>query len=164
MKKVDNNLIKRIIFIILIVINCMVIFGFSAQVADDSSATSSRVVDFVIEKMGKDKFKNKQDEDLVRDRLTTIVRKSAHFSIYLVLGILTFVYFNTYQIDKKKCIIYSIIFCFIYACSDEFHQKFVEGRSCELRDVCIDTCGATLGNLISLLVIKIKASLVRRSK
>jgi len=32
-----------------------------------------------------------------------------------------------------------------YAVSDELHQWFVEGRSCELRDVGIDTMGVILG-------------------
>ncbi|MBQ1935757.1 MAG: VanZ family protein, partial [Clostridia bacterium] len=31
-----------------------------------------------------------------------------------------------------------------YAVTDEIHQHFVEGRSCELRDVLIDAAGALL--------------------
>lgn len=37
------------------------------------------------------------------------------------------------------------IFAALYAASDEVHQYFVPGRSCELRDVLIDACGAATG-------------------
>ena len=38
-----------------------------------------------------------------------------------------------------------------YAVTDEFHQAFVPGRSCELRDVVIDSCGVLTGVLAALL-------------
>ena len=34
-----------------------------------------------------------------------------------------------------------------YAATDEFHQWFVPGRSCEVRDVCVDGTGALIGCL-----------------
>lgn len=39
-----------------------------------------------------------------------------------------------------------------YAVTDEFHQSFVPGRSCEFRDVVIDSCGVLTGVLAALLV------------
>ena len=36
----------------------------------------------------------------------------------------------------------------LYACTDEFHQRFVPGRSGELRDVGIDCCGVLTGVLL----------------
>ena len=38
-----------------------------------------------------------------------------------------------------------------YAATDEFHQLFVEGRSGQIRDVCIDAAGVACGVLIMLL-------------
>ena len=35
-----------------------------------------------------------------------------------------------------------------YAVTDEIHQYFVPGRSCEVRDVVIDSCGVLVGALI----------------
>ena len=52
----------------------------------------------------------------------------------------------------KKQIIYSILFTTLYACTDEIHQLFVEGRSGEIRDIIIDGLGATLGTMIFLLI------------
>ena len=44
-----------------------------------------------------------------------------------------------------------------YAVTDEFHQSFVPGRSCELRDVVIDSCGVLTGVLAALLAEWIRA-------
>lgn len=35
-------------------------------------------------------------------------------------------------------------FCVLYGVSDEFHQLFVPGRSCEIGDLCADAAGALL--------------------
>ena len=42
----------------------------------------------------------------------------------------------------------SLLISMLYACPDEFHQHFVPGRSCEVRDVLIDTAGALIGILV----------------
>ena len=57
-----------------------------------------------------------------------------------------------YNILDKRMIIYSLIFCFIYACSDEMHQLFINGRSGEIRDVLIDSIGAFIGISLYYLV------------
>ena len=147
--------IKRIIFLILIMINCVVIFNFSAQKADESSSTSGKVVDVVMAKIYKNNSVPQGEEIVIRDRITTIVRKGAHFSIYTCLGIFTYLYTGTYNLNKKKRVLYTIAFCFTYACSDEFHQKFVDGRSGEIRDVCIDTCGAFFGCMVIIAISKL---------
>ena len=40
----------------------------------------------------------------------------------------------------------------LYAVSDEIHQVFIDGRSCELRDIAIDAGGVLLGVLIIHLI------------
>jgi VanZ family protein len=65
----------------------------------------------------------------------------------LVLNVLK-LYFNI-----KQVIIITIIFVFLYACSDEIHQLFVPGREGAIRDVIIDTCGG-----ITLVLIKLGKS------
>lgn len=154
MKNINKVQIKRVILIILIIINCIVIFNFSAQKAEKSSDTSGRVVDVVINNLYKKK--TPKEKESVRDTVTTIVRKTAHFSVYTCLGILTFLYTGTYKISYKKRFGFTMLFCFAYACSDELHQKFVDGRSSEFRDVCIDSCGAGFGSLVCLGISKIK--------
>lgn len=151
-----KNTTKRIIFAILILINCLTIFWFSHQASDDSSNQSSRVVEWVSNIIPF--IKNMQEPDktiLKEDILTPIVRKTAHFSIYAMLGFLTINFVLTFKDIKLKFknkemykyIVISLLFCFIYAISDEFHQSFIPGRSCEFRDVLIDTSGALVGIL-----------------
>lgn len=56
---------------------------------------------------------------------------------------------------NKKYLVFYIILCFLYACSDEFHQTFIGGRSPRMLDVMIDTIGSIVG-LISIYLIERK--------
>lgn len=80
------------------------------------------------------------------------IRKLAHFTIYMILGIAVMNYMNTYKMDNKRRIILTIIVGMLYATSDEIHQFFVPGRSAEVRDVCIDTLGVICGVIIATIV------------
>lgn len=157
-----NNKTKRIIFAVLILINCITIFYFSHQVADDSSRQSSRVVELISNIIPYIKNMEEPDKTILKEEiLTPIVRKTAHFSIYALLGIFTTNFVLTLENKKTyKTIIFSLMFCFIYAVTDEIHQRFIPGRSGEIRDVLIDTSGALVGILftiaITLLIRKIK--------
>ena len=52
------------------------------------------------------------------------------------------------ELSIWKFIIRAEIFCALYACSDEFHQYFVPGRSCKFFDVCVDSTGTFFGALL----------------
>ena len=94
--------------------------------------------------------------------LQFIVRKSAHFTAYAVLGILSFITLVTYCLPlMAKCGL-SLVICALYAVSDEYHQTFIEGRSGELRDVIIDSSGALAGIILSLIIYKIIQSIKNR--
>ncbi len=85
--------------------------------------------------------------------LSVIVRKTAHFIEYFVLGILSLNCIKNYT--KNKIVIMSLIFCIICASLDEFHQVFVPGRAGALKDVLIDSLGA-LSGIILFYYFKIK--------
>jgi VanZ family protein len=78
------------------------------------------------------------------DFLVTIIRKTAHFLEYAVLGFFTA---RALRLSDKSPW-YSILICGLYAATDEYHQTFVAGRSGELADVLLDTAGATFGAFI----------------
>ena len=82
--------------------------------------------------------------------LSLIIRKLAHFTEYFILGILTYNMINNY--NKKSYI--SIIICILYAISDELHQLFVPGRSCQVLDIIIDSIGSILGIYLLSFIIK----------
>jgi VanZ family protein len=52
----------------------------------------------------------------------------------------------------------AMLFCTLYAASDEFHQIFVPGRSPAIKDIFIDTLSALAGVALLLALLKIKAS------
>lgn len=139
-----NLTIKRIIFGALIIINCITIFMFSSQDSVKSSNTSSIIVDRVVNTISNVNKKVKRDS--LKDSVTFWVRKSAHFSIYALLGVWVMLFVNTFNMSTRNKIIICVLFGLIYAISDEFHQSFVSGRSMELRDVIIDTCGCFVGS------------------
>lgn len=74
-----------------------------------------------------------------------LLKKSAHLIEYAILGILMFRALLDIKIERKKALIISIIFASIYGMTDEFHQLFIAGRTSTIRDVIIDTIGATIG-------------------
>ena len=45
---------------------------------------------------------------------------------------------------------------FLYACTDEIHQLFIEGRSGEIRDILVDSTGALIGMVLVGIILKIK--------
>jgi len=69
------------------------------------------------------------------DYLDFLIKKSAHFSEYLILTILW------YRSLGKKNPTLAILITLAYAFSDETHQLFVPGRGGNLRDVFIDALG-----------------------
>ena len=79
--------------------------------------------------------------------LVVIVRKSAHFFEYAVLG-----YLNARALNLSgKNIFHSIWLSMLYSMTDEFHQIFISGRSGEFRDILVDTLGASFGTLVYFL-------------
>jgi VanZ family protein len=137
---------------------CAVIFWFSSNAAEDSSKQSSAVVDIVKKDMFPElnELDTERDTQIVEDVISHIVRKTAHFSIYTLLGICAF---GGYWFLKKKHMRFFAAWgtATLYEVSDEIHQYFVPGRSCELRDVCSDSTGAALGAGICLAAVLLAA-------
>jgi VanZ family protein len=57
---------------------------------------------------------------------------------------------------KRASKLYAIMFVFLYACSDEIHQHFVDGRVAAFKDVLIDTAGGICSCLIVSIMDRIK--------
>lgn len=137
--------------LLLIIIWMIIIFLFSNQSASESSKLSDGLIDNTIVKVY-ELFNGKASEEkkeIIIDNYTVFVRKSAHFVMYFILGILCFIYFKDFT---KHYIIYSIIVCLLYAVSDEIHQMFSINRGPGVIDVLIDT----LGSLTSIIILNKK--------
>lgn len=137
---------KKVIKIGLLVIWICVIFLLSSEESNESNNKSNKVLDFVITIVEKISDKEIEDKELFYEKYTYVVRKAAHIVEYFILGFLTINCFS--EFFDKRLILYSIIFCVLYSCSDELHQMFVPGRDGNIFDVLIDTFGSGLGIFI----------------
>lgn len=135
----------------ILILCCIVIFCFSAQNGSESTSESDRIFNIVKAIFYPDYNSMTSHEQFVlKMNLTHYIRKTAHFLVYTCLGFLAFS--ALFQIkSKKRRIIFSVIFCCFYACTDELHQNFVSGRTPLAGDVLIDTCGGLLGASLALL-------------
>lgn len=145
----------KIIKIILLVLCMSTIFFFSNDKADASTKKSDGVIVRISEMVLNKKLSN-NEKDKYTTKYFKVIRKSAHFTIYLILGLIFISLLKEYNILDKRSVIYTIIFVFIYACSDEIHQLFVSGRSGEILDVLIDTTGGFIGTMIYKLYRRIR--------
>lgn len=133
----------KVVKICFLVLWMALIFSFSNQKDVDSSKVSDGFIDRTVVRIYKIFNENitKEKENEIIEKYTYPIRKLAHYTLYFILGILSFLVVKDYSINKKL-IIYSLLICFLYACSDEFHQLFVIGRSARVLDVMIDTFGS----------------------
>ena len=144
MKIENQNKIKKIISIILLIFWCMLIFYFSNQVGSLSENSSSRLINF---------FNNLFSINLYKFKyIRFIVRKLAHVFLYFVLSLLSLNCFKRFK--YQKYIIISFIFCLIYSIFDEFHQFFISERSAQITDVLIDSIGVFLGIIMYFIINK----------
>jgi VanZ family protein len=94
------------------------------------------------------------------EKIHYAVRKCAHFCEYAILGILTLrtarldPTFSAASAGRKYRL--AILFCMLYASSDEFHQSFVPTRQPAVMDVMIDTCGAGFGLLAIWVIYRLR--------
>ena len=86
------------------------------------------------------------------DTLHIIVRKMAHFTLFAIEGWLMGSALLR-VLPKKHAVTVTGLSCAVVAALNEMHQLFSEGRSCELRDVMIDTSGALLGLAFAVVLL-----------
>ena len=124
---------KAIVFWILSAAVMAIVFWLSSNTAYDSAQQSGWLME-LIKKIISGTFLTEH-----------IIRKIAHFTEFALLGFLfNFSFLFTYGKPKR---IISLSLTSLYALTDEIHQIFVEGRSCQFIDWVIDTCGAAAGLL-----------------
>lgn len=138
------------------------IFQFSAKPAVNSDESSRTVANLVI-KLYED-ISDHELEDGERiyliDTVNHVIRKGAHFTEYAILACSVAFHLYVWGKRRKSILFIATAISALYAISDEVHQLYVPGRSGELRDVIIDSCGAITGAflfcVIWLIISKIK--------
>ncbi len=75
--------------------------------------------------------------------IDVLVKKGGHALGYAFLG-LSYFHALPRRLSVPYRAVMALLMAILFSLSDEFHQSFVEGRTSALRDVLIDTGGATL--------------------
>lgn len=154
---------------IFLVLLYVMIFFFSGQDGEASGSLSHRVTEVIVEQVGEITRKNWTDE--IKASLVSFwenpVRKLAHFSEYTGMGILVFLIWIPWVTGTKwrgKAFRWNglvILWVFLSASLDEWHQTFVSGRSGNVFDVLLDTSGGCFGLMLCWIVM---ALVMGRSK
>ena len=166
----SRDVVKLVVSLVLLVAWMAFIFGMSANTGDESQGLSDRVAAMLASVFVPDYNALAPGEQAsIVAAMSFPIRKTAHFTEYAILGLLTLsVLWQVRRLVGKSaavgfaaCLVQAapaMIFAFAYACLDEFHQLFVDGRCGQPFDVGVDTAGAICAIVIACAV------LARRSK
>ena len=121
--------INKVLKIIILILWMLVIFLLSNQTGSESTGLSDNFINNTI---------CLNISNCNPEVYSFIVRKTAHFLLYFILGIFSVMNFK----NDREGVINALIVCIIYAFFDEIHQMFISNRSGEFRDILIDIVGS----------------------
>lgn len=138
---------KKHLYTMITILIMALIFIHSAMPADLSSKESGLISGFLARSLNQDP-----------EAMSFLIRKCAHFTEYMILGISLFFTMGEY-LTAAGSFSWPVFFSAwgigtFYAVTDEIHQLFSPGRSCEFRDMCIDCAGVLTGILLIILLRK----------
>ena len=125
------------------------IFFFSTEQAEQSDATSGIISRQILQVIQPD-FNELPAEEQTQlyNQVQTVVRKVAHFTEFLLLGLfLRFCLESWFGAGHRHISLPAFSGGAAYAMLDEWHQTLVDGRAGQWRDVVIDSAGVLTGVL-----------------
>ena len=138
-----GDIVKKYLILIMTILTAITIFFFSAQDAIESGKVSNTVYDFLM------------NFDITATIFAVIpIRKFAHSFIFFILSFFTCSLLKILHL--KNSYIKSYFLCVIYACFDEFHQLFINGRHGCITDVFIDMIGIMIGIILVAILTRLK--------
>ncbi len=148
----------RVLLILVILLNLLAIFGFSAQDASHSTETSHSVSEPLIHLFYPD-FESYPDDEQssITTHVDSIVRTLAHCILFLPMAFaatlfsLTFPWRVRYSVALRAGLSY--LFSLLAAVFDEIHQAFVPGRAFQFTDLLYDSIGMILGCLSATFIL-----------
>lgn len=138
-----------------------VIFLFSAQTGTESGEISDRLAFDLLRLETDNPWTLSEVQYALFQLVTFLLRKAAHMAVYFVLTAFLLLALSRLLSSTRRQAAWAIGLCAVLAALDELHQYFVPGRSCQLRDVVIDTLG---GLCFLLLWTAVRAVQRRRAK
>ena len=158
----------KILLVLLILVWMGLIYFLSSVPGQESNIKSKAMIQKAIEKevgVGKKEVTEEEHQKQVQrlvNKINAPLRKVVHAVVYVILSILIGIACKVYGSKKWMYISFPVMIAFLYACTDEIHQRYVVGRSGKVSDVLIDTCGAVIGLLILQAFCVIKNKLKKR--
>lgn len=157
---------RKIIYTTLTIIWLIVIFIFSSMNTQESNNKSKQTIKKTVEKtteisenigITENKIPPQKINSTV-NKLNYPLRKCAHASEYAVLAILIIFTINAFTNNNYsiKKILLTVLICFVYSLTDEYHQSFVPGRTSLFTDCLIDTTGSIIACMVYSVVKKVK--------
>lgn len=140
---------KRFIFIIITLIWTAVIFSFSLQSGEVSGDLSGSVLEAILGFFMPGVLESPEKLELFH----LILRKCAHFTEFMILGVLSSIALKHMKVGYKNII--GVGYCVLIASLDETLQLFVSGRAGRVQDVLIDSAGALVGVLVVVICFKV---------
>lgn len=139
-------IMKPLSFLPAIVMMC-IIFSFSAQDGVDSGSLSHEVSVKIVEVGNEVLQKGLSDWEIdeVATKIEYPVRKVAHMTEYFLLAVAVSFPLYVYGLRGFPLMLVAGVICVGFACGDEYHQSFVDGRGPSVRDVGIDSIGVFAG-------------------
>ena len=138
-------LIKKLIYIVLFIVVLISIYYLSSMNNKETNSLSKGVVYKSIDIVEHITHKEYDKKSIV-NKFNYPIRKCAHFTLFLLLGICIYLLLNSFNIPHK--ILISIILSILFATLDETHQMFSLGRSSSILDILIDSMGSIVGIMI----------------
>jgi VanZ family protein len=84
------------------------------------------------------------------------IRKGVHFFIFAVLGFLMLRVCHLFVKNNLRAFAIALFSVVFYACLDELHQYYTDGRSALWQDVVIDSVGGFFGISVSYWLVRRK--------
>ena len=129
------------------------IFLFSEQNGEESGELSGRVSESVVRAVYRDYDRlPAAEQERIMEAVQFVVRKTAHFSEYALLGFFLCLLFRQY--GRQHPGVWVWLAGTLYAGTDELHQLLGGTRTGSLRDVCIDSAGVLFGLCAALALLK----------
>lgn len=143
-------------FLVASIVTAALIFWFSSKKGGDSQTMSDGVTLYVARILRPDFMKmSLEAQQPYLETLSTVVRKSAHFCEFMLLGfnLMGTMRFYFPGLSDEVCRLRAMGIAALYAASDELHQLFISERSAQVLDVLIDIAGSLTGTLVLTLCL-----------
>lgn len=153
---------RRCVYGLCVIIVMGAIFGFSSQTYEQTMKTSDVIVKPIENRVKEDSSNfesEKEENDYIKkleDKLDKLVRKSAHMIIFGMLAVFVYLLCKSFGMSDADAIVMTLVVCAVYSVTDEWHQKFVDGRTSQFADVCVDEMGAVISLVLIRIINKIR--------